>query len=148
MIEIIALATVVTCAALCYNFYKTGMRDRFKLACLPLVLLVAGLLGYHYIDQLGRPFQGFPEDKFEYIHHLSNPSTTELWAKIDGESRLFAFPYSKENEKQLEKAKSRSRAGIPSEGKFEINKDGKNIIPNWEVPAQDPRDRTEFGKSY
>ena len=60
--------------------------------------------------------------------------TIELWALKDKTSRLFVFPYSKEQRDKLENARKAEEQGIPIEGEFEI--DAKTGRPTSRSPLK------------
>ena len=104
---------------LCYSLYRSRMHDMPKLLALPLVLLLGALMGYHYLQVLGKPVEGKPEGKFIYVHHVTDGIEIELWTNIGGDSRLYTYPYSEEDRKALEEARRRAANGVPVQGEFE-----------------------------
>lgn len=134
MLTIIAVVTIVTLALLCFSLYKSKLSDFPKLLALPMVLLLATLLGWHYLDNLGKPIDGYPEGKWEYVFHSTDGTTIELWVKQEGDDRLYTFPYSQQQREQLEQAKQAEEQGVPIEGEFELVEVDGSRVPTARSP--------------
>lgn len=118
MLTFITLTTVLTLAVLCYSLYKVKFNDFFKLLSLPLVLLLATLMGFHYLDRLGAPIDAYPTGKWQYEYHKTDGKTIVLSITELKGYRTYTFPYSEETREALEKAKEQKSMGIKLEGEF------------------------------
>jgi hypothetical protein len=115
--ELLIAAATALILTVCYSVYKSKSADLLKLLIIPLSIVFAWSGTVYYITQLGKPIEGQPETTFTYIHHIASNTTIELWTKIDGESRLYVFPFSEEAQEKLDKAKRQAKQGLPVEGK-------------------------------
>ena len=118
MLVLIGVTALLVCVVLCYSLYKSGFKDIIKMVSLPLTIALAVLMGIHYSDSLGKPLERKPEGTWNYIHHVTDGETIELWAQNDSGSRLYVFPYNDETREQLDKAKGKQQEGYPVEGEF------------------------------
>ena len=106
--------------ALSFLVYRSELKDSVKIITLPLAIILAGFLGYHYILSLGKPVEYEPTGEWEYIHHISYSDNIELWIfDEDNGSRLYIFPYNEEVRKKLEDAKEMQEKGQRVKGEFD-----------------------------
>lgn len=114
--ELLITAAAALVLTVCYSVYKSKSADLLKLLIIPLSIVFAWSGIEYYTSQLGKPIEGQPKATFTYIYHISSNTTIELWTKVDGKSRLYVFPFSKEAQEKLDKAKRRAKQGVPVEG--------------------------------
>ena len=131
---------VLLCAALCYNIYKSNTSDLVKIISLPAALIFGLLVGWHYLDSLGKPIQGYPDEEFEYVYHEDLGDTIELWAVIEGESKLYTFPYTEEVAELLDEARQMESEGVQVTGDFTDNNNEADNESEGEVLNIRPSD--------
>lgn len=104
---------------ICFIPYFSKSKAAFLLA--PLIMLSVYGSFYYSESQIGRPYYDRPA-KFLYQHHkvdtIDNQKWITLLAIVDGDDRLFRFPYDKKTEEELKKAKERGKSGTPQVGEF------------------------------
>ena len=141
MIYLIALILLLLISGLAYSIYKSNWSDVVKMTVLPLAIAFSGLVGYHYLDSLGKPLNKVPEGKWEYIWHEAYGNEIQLWAIVDGESRLYVVPYSEEIRKELEKAQEREGRGEAVEGEF-AEQESETNSPEYDITISTATDNT------
>lgn len=139
MIIVVSIVIVLFLAVICYSIYKSEAIDFMKILSLPLLIAFAGLLGYHYLESLGRPVISTPEGEWNYIYHLTDGIEIELWVQDEKGSKLYVFPYNDQVRKKLEEAGKATEQGQKVIGEFgndtELTdqqltiKEDKRIIP-------------------
>ena len=115
----LAALVVLTCAFLAWLFFRSSASVGAKLLTFPLLLVLGLGLYAHYLAELGAPIKGLPTVKFVYVHHVvtNRGKTIVLWAYVNGGDRLFSFPYTRKDEKALERAQHATQRGHPQTGK-------------------------------
>lgn len=90
-----------------------------KALTLPLLLGIGVLFYANYLDRLGSPIAGMPAHDFLYVHHAVTDQghTILLWADVPTVgNRLYAFPYTRQREKELQRAQKDMHDGVPQQG--------------------------------
>lgn len=95
-----------------------------------LMLLVFTYEKYH--DLVGSYIDGYPEEKFELIHHkvLTFDKNKYIIAWLYTEelgNRLYRFPYTTENKEKLTQMMAEEKAGQPIKGQFEKNENSRSM---------------------
>lgn len=93
--------------------YTSNLKVLVKLSTLPL-LLVMSLLAYgFFLEEVGKPFDHvLPKESTYVFHRVTSEDTIVVWLREDGDNeRLYVIPYTREDAKTLEEAKSKSEEG-------------------------------------
>jgi len=102
----------------------------FKSILIPAMLLVAGSSWYTYNAIMGYGTEFKPTTKVIYHSHVSDKQQDRIYILLttagDDEPRLHIYPWSKELQKQLEKAGEKGGQGIMVVGKI-ANKENSGI---------------------
>ena len=142
MIYLIALILLLLISGLAYSIYKSNWSDVVKMTVLPLAIAFSGLVGYHYLDSLGKPINKVPEGQWEYVWHEAYGNEIHLWAISDGDSRLYVVPYSEEIRKELEEAQEREGKGEAVVGEF-AEQESESSSPEYELTIGRNEDSTK-----
>jgi hypothetical protein len=116
---IIGFAIAITVAFL---VYWSNAHWSIKVSVL-VALLLTGVMAYeNYVNSLGTPILAKPDGQVGYVYHIigGDPAVITLWA-FDTEFRhkLYQYPFTREDAKQLEEAKNRSEQGPPQQLDYE-----------------------------
>jgi len=92
-----------------------------KFFIVPLVFLSVYLSFVTNKEFLGTPLYEKPQKFVHKYHEITldnNQKWVTMWAMVDNKDRLYKFPYNKQMEQQLKKARERARQGRPTQGEF------------------------------
>ena len=110
-------------------------KSKAALFLAPLIMLSVYGSFYYSESQIGRPYYDKPA-KFLYQHHkvdtIDNQKWITLLAIVDGDDRLYRFPYDKKTEEELKRAQERGKSGTPQVGEFKNNKKKKGVDRNMQ----------------
>jgi hypothetical protein len=112
MILTMSIVTALVILGVSALTYTSRIHLAFKLATLPLTIVLATLGGVYYLDNLGAPLAKPLPSEFKYQAHVIDGDTLFVWISTEerGE-RLHTIPYERETAKALEEAKEEKEEG-------------------------------------
>lgn len=126
--------------------------DWKKLLVIPLIFGTIYLSFLSNRDLLATPWQGKPSGEFTVRNHITTYINDQehivLWAN-NGAERLFVFPSTEQNKKELEKNQEATEQGTAMVGKFleRTKKDANGNLFTYEILEMRPIDyEKEFPK--
>jgi hypothetical protein len=121
LITTIVLTSLLICCIVAVLVYYSTAPFVIKLTALPVVLVLCTSLVLTTIERMGAPIKDFPEGEFDYVHHITaqQGEVILLWATTEEKgTRLYMFNYTRETQKELDKAKQEQSQGNPQVGEF------------------------------
>lgn len=150
----LVIVGVFTALVIAFLSYWSKSHWSLKAVALPLFLIL-GLLSFeYYVDNLGAPIQTRPSGEHQYIYHIVTVKPSIMiwtWQPERG-SRLYEYPYERNEAKELQEQKEKKEGG--EEGgilKFDTDNDGIPIIEDlqeFSIPTRRiPKTADETGLS-
>lgn len=136
-LSMIQLAMIWSFAGLVCLIPLLTISKKTKFLIVPIVFVAIYLSFVTNLGFIGKPYYAKPE-KFVYKYHtvdkVDDQTYITLWAIVKGKDSLYRFPYTKDNEDTLNKAKERGKSGTPQIGEFLKNntkqKEQKGLNPD------------------
>ena len=115
----------------CILIIKLPAGYALKYVTIPIVLLITYMSIVALPNMLGRPYEAYPTEEFEFKDYRivmdNDVKKIEIWVIENKKSRLYLIDYSEQKEQAMSKAKTAAQKGHKQKGKFG-KKIGKEVI--------------------
>ena len=129
--------TSIVILLIAFLTYKIKNNFFLKLFALPFTFVYFALMWIVVFGELGKPINEKPEGEFELIHFEIQGDDVEMWAIIDEHSKLYRFPYNREEVKEMKESKDKQE-GTPNKVRGEFKKEEKTGTQTFEYELVDP----------